>query len=211
MVTESLRIDVLAPHSGELEIAAFGVAASGRRHIAHGVLRDRVTGHAVGHVTGRMVELTGDGGLPSAPLSNRTAPVLSVREILDGNLDVVRPTPSSVRVRIPVGPDFGNSHGYMHGGAAAVMCDAGLHRLRQDPGGSLFETRIVDVSLDYYAPIPLVSDIEVAAVVTDRSRDRMRVRAVIGPRGDHPAVVACYTLRGGASTTGVLLSASAGV
>lgn len=208
VVTESLRIDVLAAHSGELEMSAFSVAAAGRRHIARGVLRDRVTGHAVGHATGRMVELDGAVGLPSAPRSNRTVPVLSVREILDGNLDVVRPTRSYVRVRIPVGPDFGNSHGYMHGGAAAVMCDAGLHRLRQDVGGSLFETRIVDVSLDYYAPIPLVSDIEVTAAVTGRSRGRVRVRAEIGLGGGHPAVAARYTLSGGPRKTGMLPTVS---
>lgn len=197
VLTEALRVDVLAPHSGELETTACGVAVAGRRHIANSVIRDRLTGAIVGSATGRLVVLDADRGMPRAPRPDRPGSVLSIREMLDGGLDVVRPAPSAVRVRIPVGRELGNSYGYMHGGAVAAMCDVGLHQLREDPGGDLFDNRVVDVSVDYYAPVPLASDIEVTAAVTGRAGSRVRVSASIGVGTDHPAAVACYTLRAG--------------
>jgi acyl-coenzyme A thioesterase PaaI-like protein len=100
-----------------------------------------------------------------------------------------------VRLRVPVTSDFGNSYGYMHGGAAAVVSDVGLHRLRCHVPAGLDGARVQSMSLEYLAPVPLADTVTLTARVAERGKSK--ALAVVGIKGMTctASTVASYTLR----------------
>lgn len=193
-VTEGMRIDVLDAHGDELETVAKIVGSAGRRHIAQGVIRDGASGAVVAHAVGRLVVLGQGSGQPAPgwPLATQ-AP--TVRELLNDAVEVTRIAREAVRLRVSLSGDLGNSYGYLHGGAAAVLCDVGLYWLRKHIGGELCVSRVQDMSLNYVAPVPLTAAVDVSARVTENSGTRVTVAVSIAPIEDRAAVVANYTLR----------------
>lgn len=194
-VTEGMRIDLLDAHGDELEIGANIVGSAGRRHIAQGVIRDGASGAVVAHAVGRLVVLGQGSGQPDAPGEQSLTQAPTVRELLDDAVEVTRIAPEAVRLRVPLSGDLGNSYGYLHGGAAAVLCDIGLYWLRKHVGDGLIASRVQDMSLNYVAPVPLAAAADVSARVTESSGTRVTVAVSIAPIEDRAAVVANYTLR----------------
>ncbi|WP_322754116.1 hotdog domain-containing protein [Frankia sp. Cas3] len=197
VVTEALRLDLLDRPSVELRAVASASASGPRRAMTVGVISNETDGGVVGHLTGRVAVLDPRqaGARVSAPSWVPPGDTPAVSDLLDDATELVQASDDMVRLRIPTHGDLGNSYGYMHGGAIAVINDVALEWLRRQPGCELAGSRVQSVSLDYLAPVPLTGTASVTSRVAERGHGRAVVLVGVAGVGGAASAVASYTVR----------------
>jgi len=199
VVTEALRVDVLRPHADDLVMSAHQTWSDDRRAIAQGTIEDAASGVAVAHVVARIVLLDArrPGSKVVAPNELRVehARPPDVRELLAEQPAHTGGPGHSFSWLVGTTGALGNSYGFMHGGAIAVLCDVGLDRLRRIPDEGLTGAVVQSVTLDFFAPVLLTGTAHITAQLAARGGGR--AEAVIGIGNDKGEVgaVACYRLR----------------
>jgi acyl-coenzyme A thioesterase PaaI-like protein len=197
VVTETLRLDLLDAPAAELHATAGTSALFGRRAVSVGTITGGPASAAAGHLTGRLVLLDSrrDDTRVSAPERVTPGATPPVRDLLADAAVVTGRSPDLVRLRLPAHGDIGNSYGYMHGGAIAVLSDIALDWLRRQPGTRLHGCHVQSVSIEYLAPVRLTGTVTVTARLAVPGPRRALVLAETAGADGLARAVASYTVR----------------